>query len=80
MYSKPDCAACHEARALLESKGVSVTEIIIDGVTAVVSAISALGDRQGFPQIFIGSRRIGGLESLQSFDAAGKLDVLLKHL
>lgn len=64
---------------LLESKGASVREIVIDGTTAVVSAISALDDRQGLPQIFIGKSHIGGLESLKSFDATGKLDWLLEH-
>jgi glutaredoxin len=62
VYSKRDCTACHEAKALLEYKGVAVTEIVVSGAIVLVSAISTLGNPQGLPQIFIGNTRIGGLE------------------
>jgi glutaredoxin 3 len=79
MYSRRGCVVCREARALLEEKGATVSEIVIDGATVTVTGMSDVSDRRGLPQIFIGKTHVGGLESLKSLNDTGKLEWLLKY-
>jgi glutaredoxin 3 len=79
MYSRRECAICLEAKAILESRGASVNEIVISGRTVAVTANSDHSDRHGLPQIFIGRTHVGGLQSLKSLDSTGMLTWMLEH-
>ena len=67
------------AKRLLDRKGVSYTEIGVDGDEAARDAMAARGDdgRRSVPQIFIDNRHVGGCDDLHALERAGELDALL---
>ncbi|MEI8296399.1 MAG: glutaredoxin 3 [Pseudomonadota bacterium] len=76
LYATAWCPYCARARALLEHKGVSWTEIDTDDAPRRAEMIERTG-RRTVPQIFIGERHVGGCDDLYALDAAGGLDSLL---
>ncbi len=78
IYTKGWCPYCSAAKALLEAKGAAFTEISIEGRPEDRQAMMARsGGRNTVPQIFIGSRHVGGCDDLHALDADGRLDALL---
>jgi len=78
MYSTGFCGYCDRARALLQRKGIAVTEIKVDEDASQRDAmIKRAGGRRTVPQIFVGERHIGGYEDLAALERAGELDKLL---
>jgi glutaredoxin 3 len=72
------CPYCHQAKALLDRKGVDYTGI--DLTHAGAEEIQAMRERSGrtsVPQIFIDDRHIGGFDDLAALERAGELDSLL---
>ena len=70
---------CVRAKALLDRKGVSYTELSVDGDEPGRDAMAARGDgRRSVPQVFIDDRHIGGCYDLHALERAGKLDPLLQ--
>jgi len=79
MYSKTFCGFCIRARSLLESKGVSFEEYVIDGGGPKRDEmIQRANGRTTVPQIFIDGRHVGGCSDLVALDRDGKLDRLLR--
>lgn len=79
MYSTGFCGFCDRARALLNRKGVPVTEIKVDEDPAErATMLQRSGGRRTVPQIFVGDRHVGGYEELVQLDRSGELDRLLK--
>jgi glutaredoxin 3 len=76
MYATGWCPYCARARALLEHKGATWTEIDTDDSAMRAEMIARTG-RRTVPQIFIGDRHVGGCDDLYALDAAGELDSLL---
>jgi glutaredoxin 3 len=75
MYSTMWCPYCARARALLENKGVSFTEIdLMEEPRRRDEMIRRAGGRTSVPQIFIDGEYIGGSDDLIALDRAGKLD------
>jgi glutaredoxin 3 len=77
MYTKSWCPYCERARALLKSKGVSFREIDIESQPEEREEMIRRSGRRTVPQIFIGTRHIGGSDDIHELDAAGELDSLL---
>jgi glutaredoxin 3 len=78
MYSTGFCGYCDRARALLQRKGVTVTEIKVDEDASQREAmLKRSGGRRTVPQIFIGERHVGGYDELAALERAGELDSLL---
>ena len=78
MYTKKTCPFCLAARRLLAQKGVDYEDIPIDGRPDLRERmIEAAGGRHTVPQIFIGSRHIGGYDEMAALDSEGVLDELL---
>jgi glutaredoxin 3 len=78
LYSTHFCGYCDRARALLQRKGATVTEIKVDEDPAQREAmLKRSGGRRTVPQIFIGERHVGGFDDLAALDRAGELDKLL---
>jgi glutaredoxin 3 len=78
IYSSAYCPYCMMAKRLLDRKGVSYEEISVDGRPAVRHEMQAkAGGRNTVPQIWIGSRHVGGCDDLHDLDRAGELDPLL---
>ena len=78
MYAADGCLYCARARSLLGSKGVAVEEIDVEAVQGAHAEMLARCARSTVPQIFIGDEHIGGCDELDTLDAAGRLDPMLK--
>jgi glutaredoxin 3 len=78
IYTKSWCPYCERARALLKAKGVSFQEIDIESQPEHREQMIRRCGRKTVPQIFIGTRHIGGSDDIHELDAAGGLDALLQ--
>lgn len=78
IYTTRFCPYCVMAKKLLASKNVNFNEIDVgrdwDRRAEMVQRASG---RTTVPQIFIGSRHVGGCDDLQELERMGKLDALL---
>ena len=80
MYSTTWCGYCQRARGLLQRKGVEVREIKVDEDPSQREVMVQMsGGRRTVPQIFIGSRHVGGYDDLAALERAGELDKLLNE-
>ena len=78
IYTKGWCPYCSAAKDLLTAKGVAFEEIEITGREVERTAmIKRSGGRTTVPQIFIGTRHIGGFDDLSALERRGELDPLL---
>jgi glutaredoxin 3 len=78
IYTKTFCPYCWRAKMLLESKGVSFTEISVDfGGAEKQTMVQRASGRTTVPQIFIGERHVGGCDDLMALERDGKLDPLI---
>ena len=72
------CPYCHQAKALLDRKGVDYVGIDLSSANA--EEIQEMRERSGrtsVPQIFIDDRHVGGFDDLAALERAGELDALL---
>jgi glutaredoxin 3 len=78
IYTRPGCGYCTAAKSLLTRKKAVFTEL---NVAADPAYREQMYDRAGhgstFPQIFIGTRHVGGCDELYALDRQGELDGLL---
>jgi len=80
LYTSPFCGYCAAAKALLHSKSVDFDEIDILADPHSRTEMMERSQRRTVPQIFIGSRHVGGFDDLKALDDAGELDPLLAAL
>ena len=81
LYRRRFSADCMRAKALLDRKGVTYNEFIIDSDDESRQVmLQRSGGNSSVPQIFINGRAIGGTEQLEALDLAGQLDVILGEL
>ena len=76
MYSTRWCGYCVRAKALLEQRGITYEEILLDDDPAFRQTVF---DRTGgwtVPQIIVDGEPIGGYVELWRLDQAGGLDDL----
>ncbi len=76
VYTKDYCGFCAQAKALLDAKGVTFTEIDVTHDPALEAEMIERSGRRTVPQTFIDGRHIGGFDDLTALDAAGRLDPL----
>lgn len=77
IYTRQFCGYCSAAKSLLQELGVSFQEIDATGAPEKRAEMIQRSGRYTFPQIFIGSRHIGGCDELYNMNARGELDALL---
>jgi glutaredoxin 3 len=78
IYTTRYCGYCQSAKALLNRKGVTFSEIDVTGDQEERSRmVERTHGRMTVPQIFIGSTHVGGFDELYALDRAGRLDPLL---
>ena len=78
IYTKTWCPYCMAAKDLLDQKGIAFTEIEITGKPDLRDEmLRKANGRSTVPQIFIGSRHVGGCDDLYALDRKGELDKLL---
>jgi len=77
LYTKSTCPYCHQAKGLLERKGVTFRDIVITDDPLLTAEMKQRSGRHTVPQIFIGDVHVGGASDLFELEAAGRLDMLL---
>jgi glutaredoxin 3 len=77
LYTTEPCGFCRQAKALLQARGVSYTEINLAKDPIGRANLVSLTGQMTFPQIVIGERSIGGFRELLEADRAGTLETLL---
>ena len=78
VYTKPMCPYCFRALALLQDKGVKVTEKSAAYDKALrEEMLSKSNGKTTYPQIFVGDVHVGGCDDLMALERDGKLDALL---
>ncbi len=77
IYSTKVCPYCIRAKHLIDRKGVSYTEIMVDEDPEKRDEMIAKSKRMTVPQIFINGQSIGGCDDLHALEQSGQLDKLL---
>lgn len=77
VYSTRICPYCVRAKALLDSKHVPYTEVLVDVDLDRRTEMMQKSGQRTVPQIFIGETHVGGCDELYTLDRQGKLDTLL---
>ncbi len=77
VYTTPFCPYCIAAKRMLKKKGAKFTEIDVSDQNKREAMITRSNGKYTVPQIFIGSRHIGGFDDLSELDALEELDPLL---
>ena len=78
MYTKPWCPYCDGAKALLQAKGVTWTEIdVTKEPHRRAEMIQKANGRSTVPQVFVDGQGLGGFDDISALDRQGKLDPIL---
>ena len=78
MYATGVCPFCIMAERLLRAKGVAeIEKVRVDLDPVRRDEMTRLTGRRTVPQIYVGSRHVGGYDDLAALDRAGGLDPLL---
>lgn len=77
IYTTRFCPYCIRAKHLLGKKQVRYKEIPVDGKPELRQEMTDKANRHTVPQIWIGSRHIGGCDELYALERTGQLDELL---
>ena len=78
VYTSPFCGYCSAAKRLLKDKGAAFVELDVLFQPDRRDEMVARSGRHTVPQIFIGTRHIGGYDDLSALDGLGELDPLLE--
>jgi glutaredoxin 3 len=78
MYTTRFCPYCVRARSLLANKNVEFIEIAVDSEPDLRREMVELSGRYTVPQIWIGSKHIGGYDDIAMLNRQGQLDQMLK--
>jgi len=79
MYCTAACPFCQSAEQLLARKGAKVEKVRVDLQPELRAEMTRkAGGRRTVPQIWIGSRHVGGCDDLYALEREGKLDPLLE--
>ena len=77
LYTTEPCGFCRQAKALLESRGISFSEVNLAKDPSGRADLVAITGQMTFPQVLIGKRSIGGFRELVEADRDGILGDLL---
>ena len=78
IYTRMMCGYCMAAKRLLDRKGVAYVEHDASFSPELRrEMIARANGRTTFPQVFVGSRHVGGSDELHELERQGKLDGLL---
>lgn len=77
MFSSAWCPYCTRAKQLLDSKGLSYQEIIVDGKPELRASMMQESGRYTVPQIWINEQHVGGFMELYSLERSSQLNDLI---
>ena len=72
VWSKPNCAFCEQAKALLNAKGIKYEERKIGNGYSREDLLEAVPTARTVPQIFLNNTLVGGFTELREFLNASK--------
>lgn len=76
IYTSSLCVFCYEAKALLNKYNVDFNEVNIDiDYNKREEMVLKANGRTSVPQIFIGSKHIGGCDDLYELEKNNKLEI-----
>jgi glutaredoxin 3 len=78
MYASASCPFCQSAERLLLAKGATIEKIRVDLEPERRAEMMRKSGRRTVPQIWIGSRHVGGCDDLYALEREGKLEPLLE--
>ena len=76
IYTSRWCLFCTRAKQLLDSKGLTYTELSVDGEPELRADMAAKAGRPSVPQIWIGDHPVGGCDDLFALERTSALDAL----
>ena len=74
MYESKWCGFCRAAKRLLDSKGWEYESRVVDGNAELRAEMTEKTGRTSVPQIYFGSRHIGGYDDIAALESSGELD------
>ena len=74
LYTTAWCGYCQRARQLLDAKKLQYTEIDVEESPQRREEMVSRSQRHTVPQIFIGTRHIGGCDELFALERSGDLE------
>ena len=77
IYRTPFCGYCFRAAQLLQSKGVTFTEIDVSEDWDKRQWLAEVTRQRTVPQVFIDGKPVGGFDDLTRLNRTGELDRLL---
>lgn len=77
MYCTASCPFCQSAERLLAEKGAAIEKVRVDLEPSRRAEMMQRSGRRTVPQIWIGSRHVGGCDDLYALEREGKLSPLL---
>lgn len=77
IYTTRFCSYCVRAKQLLDSKGVEYKEIPVDQDPVLRRELMEKSGQRTVPQIWIGSRHVGGYSDLYRLEMSGQLNQIL---
>lgn len=79
LYTTRFCPYCVRAKALLDQKGVTYTEIAVDNDPGLRREMVSRSGGTSVPQIWIGEEHIGGCDEMMFLERQGRLDGLIER-
>ena len=76
IYTTAWCGYCVRAKRLLDERKLQYTEIDVDSAPHLREEMTARSGRYTVPQIFIGTRHVGGSDDLFALERSGELERL----
>ena len=74
IYTTAWCGYCQRAKRLLQEKNLAFTEIDVDNTPGMREEMMTRSGRRTVPQVFIGTRHVGGCDDLYALDRSGELE------
>ena len=79
VYSGSFCGSCIQAKALLDRRGITYTEVSVEDHPGLREKLLARSGRRTLPQVFIGEHCVGGADELRALDASGELTKMVQR-
>ncbi len=79
IYIWTHCPFCISALDLLKQKNILAETIILDNKPKELQELKSTTKHYTVPQIFIGSKFIGGYTELAQLNSSGELDALINN-
>jgi len=79
IYSHPGCGYCHQAKGLLNARGIEYQELDVAQDRQLLAQMMERTGGRTLPQIIINDQVIGGFDDLRQLDQSKQLKTLLNQ-